>query len=718
MSFINSKSLLTVLCISLLSLHLVKAQAIQGEAVRGKLRSISPIQIDIEGVTLIEAVERLKNITSAKGMSEFNVLYDLSSQPGLAERTANLYLENINADFAFEQILQTFGVAAIYDNYAIRLIPTQGNNVGFISKKWQVPPVFFKNLAEKTAGDPSAFNTVSVQKPIDILKQLGVSMPEGSSVIYLASSNFLEVRAPVQSIDIIDKLVIEAKQKEASQVSLRIKYVVINQDELDELGFDWVTGGFTNITGGAAISDTVNDNLLDVTTNLTSTPTQALTAGNRTITELGEFNSALETIVGDLTRIEQGSAKGERTPGVLSYIQNFESSKQATVMLRALSQAKSFDVMEAPHVVVKSGQQGTFFKGGEIKYPTAYEQAEISESGGDFSVDILTGEIANIIPSNFSVKPSHPTDFETQKLGLELKVTPNLSANNQLINLNINPKFYEFQGFLSFGERILNVAYNDELYIDRDLDGIILVGEDSTGKKVVIENVLGGVANSIILFDNDLDGLIDGVQSITNSITATETGAENLQTNLAVTNRAGNVENYRGLFIYFNLQIADFINNNAGIGLPNSSENGSGLGFANGQTFDTIDLDKSDGIRYQASFDLTVSPFSVLADIGFIYFVDPNDYDVYEATPNYVVQPIFDKTELNTQATIQSGETVLLGGLLQQNKITLDDSLPLLGDIPLAGRLFKNEGEDVESKAILIFIEAIAQDPLGNPVAN
>ncbi len=707
MSFVNFRLLLTVLFIGLLSFNLTSAQSLQGESVRAKLATITPIKLDLEGVTLVEAVEMLKNITSAKGMSDFNIIYDLSSQEGLAEKTANLYLERINADFALEQILQTFGVIAIYDDYAIKLIPSQGNNMSFISKKWQVTPVFFKDLAQKVSGDPNSINTVAVQKPIDILRQLGVDLPEGSSIIYLASSNFLEVRAPAQSIEIIDQFIIEAKQREASQVSLKIKYITIKQDELDELGFDWVTGGFTNITGGANISDTVNANLLDTTTNLTTSPTQAVTAGNRTITELGDFNKALDDLVGDMTRIQDGSTQRNRTPGVLSYIDNLESSEQVSVMLRALSQAKSFDVMEVPHVVVKSGQKGTFFKGTEIRYPTAYDQAEISESDSRVSINSLTGEIFNIVPSTFSVTPSHPTDFETQKLGIELMIEPTLSSNNQLINLNINPKFHEFQGFLSFGERMLNVSYYTETYPDNDGDGIVLVGVNSDGRKVVIENVLGGLQNSLVFIDSNGNGFSETLIDFNNSISIS--GSD--PTTFTVINKQGNVDTYTSTLLYFYYYNNENIVTTAFAGFPIRT------GVLDGDTFHQVVFDLDINDQYLYTIEGTGN-ISTISGIGYISFVDPDDFDIYEATPNFVVQPIFNKTELNTQATIKSGETVLIGGLMQQNKIALDDSVPLLGDIPLLGRLFNNEGEDASDTAILIFVEAVAQDPLGNPVSE
>ena len=68
------------------------------------------------------------------------------------------------------------------------------------------------------------------------------------------------------------------------------------------------------------------------------------------------------------------------------------------------------------------------------------------------------------------------------------------------------------------------------------------------------------------------------------------------------------------------------------------------------------------------------------------------------------VGPTFKKTMLRNTIVARDGETVVLGGLFQTDKTRVVTKVPLLGDIPILGYLFKRT-KDVEKKtSLLIFI--------------
>ncbi len=64
------------------------------------------------------------------------------------------------------------------------------------------------------------------------------------------------------------------------------------------------------------------------------------------------------------------------------------------------------------------------------------------------------------------------------------------------------------------------------------------------------------------------------------------------------------------------------------------------------------------------------------------------------------------KSSVNTIVTVPDGSTIILGGLtrLNQNKSTV--KVPLLGDIPLAGTLFRNAEKSVDDSKLYIFVKA------------
>jgi type IV pilus assembly protein PilQ len=63
-----------------------------------------------------------------------------------------------------------------------------------------------------------------------------------------------------------------------------------------------------------------------------------------------------------------------------------------------------------------------------------------------------------------------------------------------------------------------------------------------------------------------------------------------------------------------------------------------------------------------------------------------------------------DTQEISTQVLIENGETIVLGGIFQQT--TADDvtKVPLLGDLPVLGSLFKNTSVIKEKRELLIFV--------------
>jgi general secretion pathway protein D len=78
-------------------------------------------------------------------------------------------------------------------------------------------------------------------------------------------------------------------------------------------------------------------------------------------------------------------------------------------------------------------------------------------------------------------------------------------------------------------------------------------------------------------------------------------------------------------------------------------------------------------------------------------------------------QPIFSVREITTEVTVYDGATVVMGGLTRDEVKTVHDKVPILGDIPLLGRLFRSEGETRQKRNLLIFVTANLVSPGGSP---
>ena len=66
--------------------------------------------------------------------------------------------------------------------------------------------------------------------------------------------------------------------------------------------------------------------------------------------------------------------------------------------------------------------------------------------------------------------------------------------------------------------------------------------------------------------------------------------------------------------------------------------------------------------------------------------------------------PAIDTQRIGTQVLVNNGETIVLGGIYQQSIISTVSKVPVLGDIPYLGLLFRNTSQFNEKKELLIFV--------------
>ncbi|PIJ73995.1 DNA transporter HofQ [Erwinia sp. OLTSP20] len=63
-----------------------------------------------------------------------------------------------------------------------------------------------------------------------------------------------------------------------------------------------------------------------------------------------------------------------------------------------------------------------------------------------------------------------------------------------------------------------------------------------------------------------------------------------------------------------------------------------------------------------------------------------------------------DKQEIDTQVTVRDGQTLALGGIFQQQRDSGKTQVPLLGNLPLLGRLFRHQMSQQKRRELVIFI--------------
>ncbi len=80
------------------------------------------------------------------------------------------------------------------------------------------------------------------------------------------------------------------------------------------------------------------------------------------------------------------------------------------------------------------------------------------------------------------------------------------------------------------------------------------------------------------------------------------------------------------------------------------------------------------------------------------------------ALPNFAVRQVV------TTVNVWDNQTVVIGGLISSSVNSIKDKVPMIGDIPVLGRLFQSQSKSTVKKNLMIFVTATIVDPAGNRV--
>ena len=566
-------------------------QNIRGtDQIVAKLNSIIIPKIDLNDSPISEAIEYLKQKSkdqdpAKKGVNIFLKLEQLpTSQPGASspssgastqgasattapasstvtptEPHVSIALSNVPLYVALDYIAKISNLKLKIDPYAVSIVPLSAPDPDMLTKEYKVPPTFIppKPLeggalpqpGSSGLPDPNKARVAQRQDAKEYLVSQGIEFPPGASANYVSAGSKLVIRNTRDNVDLIDSLVDAAMGVAPSQVDIQTKFLEISQNNIQELGFDWLLGPFSigggvyGSGGGAAPSSDVTYPFGNpMAGGATMNSVGALRSGNQAISQ----NSIDALLAG--SGAAAGAAALTPAPGIFSIAGVF-SEPQFQLVIRALNQKKGVDLMSAPKVTTKSGVKATVKIVNEFIYPRQYAPPQIPQSVSN----------NGLIPP--TVTPSFPSDFAKQDLGVVLEATPTIGPDGYTIDMALNPKVTDFDGFINYGSPINAVGYQ----------------------------ISSGTAGVV-----------------------------------------------------------------------------------------------------QTPYLLTL-------------------------TTNTINQPVFSVREVNTFVTVWDGQTVALGGLIREDVQKAQDKVPFLGDIPLAGRLFRSDVDQKLKKNLVIFVTPRILDAEGQP---
>jgi type IV pilus assembly protein PilQ len=103
------------------------------------------------------------------------------------------------------------------------------------------------------------------------------------------------------------------------------------------------------------------------------------------------------------------------------------------------------------------------------------------------------------------------------------------------------------------------------------------------------------------------------------------------------------------------------------------------------------------GLNPKVSQDVQLVTFATITDVN----ESGQPVSTFE-----IKLPELRQQELATRVSVKSGETVVMGGVLERNQTTLVESVPVLGNLPLIGALFRRRTEVDAPRYLLIFVTA------------
>ena len=240
-------------------------------------------------------------------------------------------------------------------------------------------------------------------------EERGVPFPESATIAYSRRSGKLTVKNTHENLRRLDTL-LRALDVEQPQVLIESKFIEIAQVDLEEIGFEWWV---TPVAGSAANWEMIENNSL--------------------VRPLGTSKDGVDSTVDNAAF---GRVINDMVLPAMGTDTQF-TAYNLHMILHALNQSTSAEVLSAPKVIAKNGEEATIRMVREEYYPDSWTAPELV-----------------IINGQFSYTPPTPEFGEPSDIGIRLTATPTVSPDNHTISLVLNPQVVERTGWTNY-----NISY-------------------------------------------------------------------------------------------------------------------------------------------------------------------------------------------------------------------------------------------------------------------
>ena len=397
---------------------------------------------------------------------------------------------------------------------------------------------------------------------------LGVQWPEGSSIMYIKTIGKLRVKNTYENLAELEQALTEMNA-DPKLIEIEARFVEVCQEDLNSLGFEWILNGDYSIghnarlgkvlglggsagTGGngnnevstqsfnpgrpiammGGLNEEGGQNIVPDSSGSSGGSSGGNSGGNSggssgggksTATRGIDHNTVLSAFGGDAdysngnrylsTVGNHISGESKSTNDRFMRVNAFLGSADLSMILHMLAQRSDTDLLSAPKVLTRPGEEAVIKVVTEYIYPTDYDvQLNSSSSSSSGSSGSSQSAILAVV---------EPQSFTMREVGVILDVTPTLTDDGNLIDLKLNTQVVDEPTWKNYGMRIPFTGNASSL---QSFEGI---GSILDGLSTVIEK-LGNTATNAInsLQDTILNSTTEAATSALESMT--KSGADNI----------------------------------------------------------------------------------------------------------------------------------------------------------------------------------------------
>ena len=254
-------------------------------------------------------------------------------------------------------------------------------------------------------------------------------------------------------------------------------------------------------------------------------PWQNRSSRNVGINAFGEDYSTGQRYLSTLSNHISGESKS--TNDQFMRLNAFLGSADLSMILHMLSQRSDTDLLSAPKVLTRPGEEAVMKVVTEYIYPTDYDvqlQSSSSSSGGGYGGGSQSAILAVVEPQSFTMR----------EVGVILQVTPTLTDDGNVVDLELNTQVVDEPTWKNYGMKIPFTGNSSDLTIGTWPQPPTLEGFSPTTEQLApvwdtmmaayvnlinsLANRLGGTSNNITYYDAPMEQPFFHVRSVDSKV--------------------------------------------------------------------------------------------------------------------------------------------------------------------------------------------------------